>query len=236
VFGGRNAAAPVRILETVTGQEILQLPHVDASALTFSPDGTRLAIGKVNGSLTMVELQPKDWKAPAANQITKPWLEKSWQDLAAGESALAFRAFCDLAAAGEPAATFIRDRLPAAMLDQKQIVKDLQDLDSDHFRTRAAASKRLRRLGLDAEAALQRALDLAKDQEAHRRLQLLLQELRSAPLPAIHLQASRALLVLERQGNETSRAALQQIASGSADAWLTREATKSRERLKRMSR
>ncbi|HTU89812.1 MAG TPA: hypothetical protein VMF69_06935 [Gemmataceae bacterium] len=106
------------------------------------------------------------------------------------------------------------------------ISKLLADLDSDSFKLREAAVKRLKELGLQAEPALRAALAAKPSLEQRRRIEAILaalSEMPEKPAPE-ELRQLRALIVLERIGTPEARRLLDEAAKGPPSARLTHQA------------
>jgi hypothetical protein len=146
--------------------------------------------------------------------------------LADADAAKAWRAVWRLANAPQDALAFLRGRVkpyPTAAADVTR--KLLADVDSDSFKVREAAVKRLKELGLQAEPALRSALGAKPSLEQRRRIEELLAALREpSPPTAEELRQLRALIVLERIGTPDARWLLEEVAKGPESARLTRQA------------
>jgi hypothetical protein len=86
-----------------------------------------------------------------------------------------------------------------------------------------------------AESALRRAHAKPASLEARRRIEQLLDSLTTTVPSPDMLRQLRALAVLERIGSEPARALLRELASGTPDARLTREASATVARLTRFA-
>ena len=109
----------------------------------------------------------------------------------------------------------------------------LTDLDHRRFAVRERASRELERLGECAEVALRQARARQPSAETRRRIDLLLERLRTLrffPSPE-QQRRSRAIEVLERIGNAEARALLTELARGFPKADLTVEAKAALDRL-----
>jgi WD40 repeat protein len=200
-------------------------------SLAFAPDGRLLASGSSDhtalcwdvtglapdGRLRPVDLRPDD-------------LTGLWDDLAGADGVRAHQAIWRLVAGAAQSVAFLRQHLsPVAAAEPGRLAQLLADLDSDRFDARARASARLIELGHLAEAALRKALQEQPSPEVRRRIQAILDEL-DLPLTSQRLRQVRAVEVLEQIGTPGAREVLRALATGAAQARLTREAKASLER------
>src|SRR5262249_24487092 len=126
-----------------------------ASSLAFSPDGRRLATGHPDSTILVwdVPLPPRPLPLAAGE------LEALRRDLEGADAARAWRAVWRLADVPGEALTHLRARLKPHQPAPAETTRPLlEDLDSDSFTRREAATKRLKELGPLAEPALRAAL------------------------------------------------------------------------------
>src|SRR5262249_20164134 len=109
----------------------------------------------------------------------------------------------------------------------------IAQLDDKVFAVRQKATAELSSHAEQAEPALRRALARLPSLEATRRIERLLAQISRAESqpPADLVRAVRAIEVLERIGTAEAQAILTNLARGAPDAWVTREARSSVERL-----
>jgi WD40 repeat protein len=205
----------ITLWEVATGQVRLRLAGHQGyvEALVFARDGRSLVSGSTDTTALVWDVMGPPRSAPAGRWQTL------WADLLAEDAARSYQAVCALAAV--PAGTrFLGRRLtPAAKPDERRLARLIQDLDSDVFSERDAASKDLEQLGETAEAALRDALDARPSLETRLRLGRLLDK-----LSAQWLRTQRALEALELSGTTEAKKVLQTLAGGAPKARLTREA------------
>ena len=109
----------------------------------------------------------------------------------------------------------------------------IAELDDKLFAVRQKATADLAGHAEQAEPALRRALARTPSLEAARRMERLLVQFSVGEIqPGADLvRTVRAMEVLERIGTAEAQAILANLAKGAADAWVTREARSSLERL-----
>jgi hypothetical protein len=225
----------VSLWELATGKERRRFVGHDASVLSVcvSPDGRRLVSGSEdttalvwdvtgrleNGRLTGPPLSPTD-------------LDTCWSDLADADAAKAGGAIWALAAAPRQAVPHLTKRLPpASSADPEKVARWIAELGADDYATRERANQELEKLGERARPALRKALEAGPSAETRRRLRRLLDQ--EAALSPEELRQVRAVEALEQMGTPEARQLLERLASGVAEARLTREARASLERVKR---
>jgi hypothetical protein len=136
-----------------------------------------------------------------------------------------------LAAQPEKSIPLFRDRLrPFAAADAGKINQWIADLDSRKFPVRQAAVTELEKLGGQAEAAVQKALDRKVSLETRRRLEQVLETLQGVP-GATTLRNLRAILALEMIGSPEAMKVLEKLAQGAPAARETYESKASPKRL-----
>ena len=199
--------------------------------LAFSRDGRRLISGLEDSTLLVWDVGPRD---TSTSKIGAEGLAKAWRDLAGKDAPRAFRARWTLATAPEEAVPFLQARLhPVRSADPRRLQQLLTDLESDQFPVREKAQEELTKLGDLAAPALRRTLDNKPTLEMRRRVQALLERLRGPVTRSELLQTLRAVAVLEDIGTPEARRLLEQLANGTPEARLTREAKASLQRLER---
>jgi len=113
-------------------------------------------------------------KAPAA-----PTLDSLWADLASSDEAKASRAVLGLAAKGKDAVAFLEKNIRPVKVDAKQAAKWIEQLDSDSFDDREAASQELGYLGKHAKELLAKAAEAKGTPELRARLKTLLDRIKA---------------------------------------------------------
>jgi WD domain, G-beta repeat len=191
----------------------------------LSPDGKLLATGLPDGTALV-------WKArlPEAGEgarLGDEGLKKAWDELADEDAAKAWQALRRLAAVPGEAVPFLRTRLEPVKPAQAEETRALvADLDSEDFRRREEAARKLEALGARAEPALREALKGTPTAEQRRRIEGMLGRLEgaSAPASAAEVREVRAVAALRLAGTDEARRLLRELAGGVERARLTREA------------
>jgi hypothetical protein len=116
-------------------------------------------------------------------------------------------------------------------VEANRLAKLVADLGARTLATRRAANKELARLGDVAEPALRGLLEQKPSLEQRVRIEGLLKTLEWPERDPGRLRALRAVEVLEQIGGPDAEALLGELAGGSAEARLTREARAARDRL-----
>ena len=156
----------------------------------------------------------------------------AWADLGSADARQGFRALRALAAALEPAVALLRDKLSSTpQADLKRLARLLEELDDDRFAVRERATEELERLGCEAEPALHKKLAERPSAEARRRIAAILTQLEQRAVSGNSLRLLRGLEALVGIGTPEARQALEKLAAGPDDAWLTQQAKASLARL-----
>ena len=202
----------------------------------FAPSGKTLATSSYDGTALVwdtARFMPEKFASKPVLLSAKT-LETLWADLADQDAGRAYRAIAQLSSDPERAVPFLVKRLhPVARVDPSQIEQWIKDLGSNQFSIRQKALTALEACGESAESALRQALKQGPTVEVRRRVELLLQKIDQGILPMEQLRSLRALTVLEHSGREDARKRVTVIAGGAAEAWLTREAQASLQRMTR---
>jgi hypothetical protein len=145
----------------------------------------------------------------------------------------AYRAMRILYQVPRQAARLLQKHLvPVPVPDAQLLSRFLQDLDGDRFAQRERAFRHLENLGDAAEPALRKTLEGKPSLELRRRVEQLLKKLDGPD----RVWKLRAVEVLEHLGTPEARRALEALARGAPEAWLTREAQGAIGRLNSLSR
>ena len=145
--------------------------------------------------------------------------EGLWGALAAEDAAAAYDAIWALAATPEQSVPYLRNRLPRQdPADAERVRGLIAQLDDEQFTARERATKELALLGEAAEPLLREHLSTTKSPEVGQRIEVLLDALRHSASDADVLRALRTAEVLERIGTPAARAALEELAAGTASA------------------
>jgi WD40 repeat protein len=220
----------IHVYDVLTRRELLvrnlpAYPRSDPTApaefgLSFSPDGTRLAVLEAGGSVLVFDVTvPRERSALAAGELDRLWTDLGSDDPRIGWAAV-YR-LCDHPAA---AVRFLVHRL-TPVAEPTGLAEVVRDLNAPAFRVRAAAAGRLLAVGDAARPAVAAALKAGASAEARERLERLAANLADdRPPQAADLQLLRSVVVLERIGTPEARALVRQVGRGMADARVTREA------------
>jgi WD40 repeat protein len=234
------ASQSIRFWDVATGKEVrrydVTFPYASersgscGTALRFSPDGRRLAVGHWDATVVV-------WESPEPKAVpprpTPAELDRLWSDLAAPDARTGWAAVYRLADSAAEAVSFIAGRLsPIGKLPEADVRRLLTDLESPTFRIREAAAKRAREWGDPAKVVIDEALRGQPGPDLKQRLKSLAAALdwRNPPT-AEDLRRLRALAVLERAATKEARAKIDELAAGLPGARVTREAKLAKQRL-----
>lgn len=234
---GRYLAAvqhdTLRVWELVTGQEIWKCtrPGVLGTpqrtyvwALAFTPDARQLVTALPDTTLLV-------WDIFSATGPGEPG--RLWQDLGEPDVRRACAALGQLAQGpAAPVVALLREQLrPVSAQDMEHLRGLLRELDSDDFKKRAHAVRRLEAVKSEIQPLLRRALANATTLEARRRLEQLASP-HAVPPVGEELRALRGIEVLERLATPEAQQLLEALAGGAAEARRTRAAKAAIERLR----
>jgi dipeptidyl aminopeptidase/acylaminoacyl peptidase len=225
----------IRFWETATGkQRLLFAGHkAGVRSLVYAPDGRHLASGGSDGVVRLLDIVALIHEGqPPKETLAAKDLDDLWTDLASADVPRSYRALGTLAGAAQQAVPFLQDKLgPAASADEKRLAALIADLDNGQFLVRERASQALYNLGDLAVPALKAALEGERSVEARRRIEEILQRLQGPVTSPERMRPLRAVEALEQMGTPAARKVLEALAKGAAEAWLTREARASLDRL-----
>jgi RNA polymerase sigma factor (sigma-70 family) len=216
------------VFDLATRQEVCRWSGHEGgtSALTFTPDGTRLAASSRDGTVLVWDLGRllrQKGKGPESR-------EDAWNDLGADDAATAWRAVCRLAE-DEGATKFLGERLGAVRApDAAKVNALIRRLDADDFIQRDEATAELKGMALLAEGLLRKALQGTPTPEAKRRLEEVL-EAAAASRTADGRRLVRAVAALERIGSPAARTELEGLRSRLPQTELDAEAAEALTRL-----
>jgi WD40 repeat protein len=201
-----------------------------AGAVAFTPDGTRLAIGMLDGTILLWPVFTQQQRA-----LTSGEGDRLWTDLVGSEAGKGWRAAWRLQDDPAAAVRLVQANLkPAEPVPESDVRKWLVELDAVDFRTREAATKRLEGVIDRIVPAVTAALNVpGASAERRERLKRVLTAAPSddRPLPAWAAGLSRAVAVLEHVGTAEAKQLLDELAAGAKGAFLTREARAALDRL-----
>jgi hypothetical protein len=240
---GGDAGEAARLWDLATGEVVGRL-RGDLGrvvSLTFSPDGTRLAVAGSCPTALVCDVAALCGKKTVVEVIKLPapsegQLEGMWAELAGADGARAYRAVLRLGAAGPKGAALLKRRLKGGPPpEEARISRLIADLDSEDFATREKATAALAALGARAGPALRRAVESAASTELRARAERLLKRLDVPPeaLPSQELVRLRAVEALEANATPEARAVLTELAASPAADALKHEANASLRRLTR---
>lgn len=222
----------ILVWDLVRGRELKRFKDFNAevTSLAFAPDGRRLVSGLADSTLLVWDVGP--WTTPPPGQHSAADLAKAWEELAGKDGPAAFRARWALVTERERAVALFEKHLKRVRpADPKRLRELLADLGSPQFAVRTAAQKGLEDLGELASAALQDALKKNPPLELSRRIESLLQRLRTLTAQPEVLQAVRAVSILEDIATAEARKLLASLAQGAPGTRLTGEAKAALRRL-----
>lgn len=214
----------VYLIDLVTGRSCGELRGAEgATALAFSPDGSRLACGHADGSATIWDVSARFRSTEAVKEWNAKEAETLRADLAKEDAETAFRAMARLA--GEPARAvpLLKEWLPAQAGDAERLQKWLAEMDSNEFANRERAAEELTKLGEEARPAIERALAGKPSAEVRRQLERVLEKLSPPRFLPSQLRVVRSVELLQRLGTPEARRLLEAIAAGK-NAFAARQA------------
>jgi hypothetical protein len=151
-------------------------------------------------------------------------LGQDWEALATADRPTTVQLTGILAACDETL-PFLREKLiPVAAPDPAHVAQALRDLNSNFFRVREAARKRLESWGESVQADLHETLAATRDPNTARLLNGLLAALDSQVNATERLRLRRAVAILSDIGTPEARRFLEELAAGARGAYLTRQA------------
>jgi hypothetical protein len=222
----------IRAWDAVTGERVYRQPVApdllpwNPNAAAISPDGRRLAVALSDTTVAVWDLSAAADRVAARGPV---WGAADggalWDDLAGDDAERAAAAIDRLASDPREAVALLRRRLkPAAGVPTDKLNRLLADLDDDDTDVRDAASRRLAKLGEQAEPALYDALSLRLSGEQRRRVLAVLASAAPAEPSPERLSERRAVRALEQMDTPAARGLLDEWAGGGPNAPPTRDA------------
>ena len=224
-------AMQIHAWDLATAKEVAERPIPGARKDSSRPavadllplTGRRVFTSLADGSGLVWDFAPKPPTGKTANEKE---LAEWWSDLASANAARAYRAVWKMSEIMPDAMVpFLAQRLrPEPPADPAKLRKLIVNLNNDRFRVREQASKELLAMGVQAHAALQKALHDGPTAEARQRIEQLLSQVGNVATRPGTLRRLRAMQILERISSKESRAILLELAKGHPLAPETREA------------
>ncbi|MFL5339861.1 MAG: PQQ-binding-like beta-propeller repeat protein, partial [Gemmataceae bacterium] len=224
LFAAAQMDGSVCVHELATGALCRRYPghRSEVTQMLFTPNGRRL----ISTSHDMTGLV-WDVSLAALAKASDAAADRLWADLAKPEWELAGPAVSALAGRPDDLVKLAREQMKLAAgpdVDADALKKLAAQLGDSIFAVRERATAAMARYGREALPVLQEQLAQATSAEQRQRLQQAIQAITRSPVPSEDLRRLRMLALLEQQGTAESRAELQRLAAGFADAALTREA------------
>jgi hypothetical protein len=203
------------------------------SAVAFAPDGRTLATAfQDDGNIQVWDLLALFRGVGGPTRPPMPGTHSPWEELSSWDGRRAYQAIGLLMGNPEDTVALLERHLrPAALSEEKELARLLQDLDSPEFATRERATAALQQAGEAARGSLESAARATESPEVRSRLKRVLQALR--PISTDKLRQIRAVQVLEYLDTPAARRLLRRLAAGTPEARLTREAHGALARLER---
>jgi RNA polymerase sigma factor (sigma-70 family) len=226
-IGDEGQETFVHVWDVLTGQKITALAghRGKVTRLDYSPDGRRLASCSTDTTVLVWDVAGLS----AGRAVKGPQsLANVWEDLG-GDAPTAYAAVCRGAAAGDAAVAAIKARVqPLGPVDRRKVEELVRQLDADGAADRDCASRALADLAPAAEALLRKTAAQTQSVEVRARLKRIL-----AGVATDRRRSAYAVEMLEMIGSQEARRVLANLAKGSANAGLTRDAAAALKRLER---
>jgi RNA polymerase sigma factor (sigma-70 family) len=218
----------IRLWDVLTGREVFRRAVADdllgppGCPFALAPDGHAVATGQPDTTVMLWDLSAAGRPAAPA-PLTDRQRDRLWADLAADDPVRGYAALLELAARPGQAVALLRDRLrPAEPVAAEAVRRWVDDLDSPDFARRDRASRYLAERGSQVERALREALPRSPSPEARRRIEALLEDVRTPH--GDELRGVRAVYVLRRLGMAEARQVLARLSCGDPRARVSQEA------------
>jgi WD40 repeat protein len=216
------AAEGVWLYETAFGDFIKKLAghSSEVTDLAFTPDGRRLVT--VSADQTGLVW---DVTLPALGDGRAKKPDEAWGALAEPDARLAYSGMAALASSPAEAVHLLRANLrPAPVPTEAELDRVAGQLGGDAFADREKASAELERFGPNAVAGAKARLGRSPSPEVRRRLRAFLEQYDGPNPSPYQLRCVRGVAALEAIGTADAQALLADLAKGTADDLLTREA------------
>jgi hypothetical protein len=205
------------------------------TAISFTRNGRHVVIGSSDGTALVWDFAktthgPKGEVTPLSNAN----LDSHWEALAGTDPVAAYDAGWELADRPAKIVAKCRAKLtPIKPAEEAVVRRWLKDLDDPVFSVRERAERELITMGDEAVGVLRTLAAGPLSFEQTSRVKRILSAADTDVLTGDMLRQVRAVAILERADTPDSRAVLDSLASGVANARLTREAKSALARMKR---
>lgn len=225
------------VWEVLSQQKVLYIRTDDhlAMCLAFSPDSSTLVSGGQDGTLLVWDCMPQRHAViQALKTDPERELPKAWVELTSADARRAYAATRALAALPETSVPFLTSRIRPFNC-KPSLARLVEDLDAEESATRDRATRTLQGFGAQAGPALRHALSQQPSVEMKYRTTKLLGRLDALSTDQTIIHQDRALAVLEYSRSPLARKAVEELASGDRDAWVTQAAVRALKRMKLQS-
>jgi hypothetical protein len=227
------------IWDAATGTFIRATPghRGTVTRLAFSSDGKTLVSVSADSTALVWDVPTllSQQNTTAGSRLPAARLQKEFELLGDAKGEKAFAAMQTLAETGSDAVALLGNALQPVTIKvaPDEVDRLIENLGSDDFATRNAATTSLEQLEWSADKQLRQALASPKPTlEIRRRIERLLERLQAPVTAPDQLRALRGIEVLERIGTPDAKQVLERLAGGSPGLTLTREAKAALARLK----
>jgi WD40 repeat protein len=199
------------------------------TCLAFAPDGKAVASGSCDTTGLVWDVTGVRSGLPP---LSRSGVEEEWRNLSSADAGVAHRAIWRLIAAPEQSLPLLRAKVKPVTINEGHIARLVSALESDRFREREEADRKLADLGELAEPALRATARNSGSAEARRRADRLLDQIDRATPTSDELRLLRAVEILEYIANAEARRILERLATGVPQSRTTRDAKASLVRLR----
>lgn len=220
-------ATGIRLVAIAGGQDIANLNgHRGVIVgLEFSPDGHRLVSSGQDSQHFIWDLRGHLAKLEKVRPATDP---QELADLVASldepDGMKAFQAIERLGNSPGPVERLLAEKLQEPRPAKEVIARLIAELDANEFEAREKANRALAALGGAIEEELKKALATSESAEQKRRLETLLDGLKSEAFDRRRARIARSLEVLEKLATPAARRIVAKMAAEDESRWETEEA------------
>ncbi len=220
----------IYVWETATGKRRTMFTghRGMVSSAAFSADGRTLATGSYDTTILFWDMTgQRRYGGASKNVLTKTDIERLTNILKEDNASNVAEAIGTLVAHPQLALAYLKKTLQPAkgsQITDKDILRWIDELDSDRYKIRETATLKLKKLGTQALEHLQAKLAKATSQELKRRITKLVREAKRPAVTPARLASMRGVEILEWIGNDEARELLVDLAKGAPGAPLTRDA------------